>query len=362
MGTRSRKGSSGGASPAGPAAGPAGLDGSAGGVRHLGDAQRRALVAAWRKSGQNAQAFAAQQGLKASTLYGWSHQLGRPGAAGRQSQAGVRNRSGKTRRPYSAEERRAAVETYQRSGLRQRDFARVWGVALKSLSVWLSRYRSGGPKALEPGRCGRPKGAGRGSRLPAAVQAEIVRAQQRQPQSGLRRLSQWLWRFRGLEVSPTRVRTVLRERGLNRRRPSRRPKAKRAPPRRFERSRPGELWQSDITSFVLSRTGTRVYLVALVDDFSRYVVGWALSVQMRSATVIEALLEAIARYGKPREVLTDQGPQYFTWRGKSAFGKLLVREGIRHVVARSHHPQTVVLRCMPRSRARCSGLGGEALE
>jgi hypothetical protein len=101
------------------------------------------------------------------------------------------------------------------------------------------------------------------------------------------------------------------------------------------------LWQTDITSFVLRRHGQRVYLTVYLDDFSRYVVGWALEAHQRSELVTTPLLEAIGRYGKPLEVLSDQGRQYFAWRGKSAFQKLLEREGIRHVVARTHHPQTV---------------------
>ena len=55
----------------------------------------------------------------------------------------------------------------------------------------------------------------------------------------------------------------------------------------------------------------------------------------------DALLEGVARFGKPLEVLTDQGRQYFAWRGKSEFQKLLEREGIRHVVSRAHHPETL---------------------
>src|SRR5262249_17596835 len=128
---------------------------------------------------------------------------------------------------------------------------------------------------------------------------------------------------------------------IERVRAPKKPRRKAPRPRRFERTRPRELWQSDITSFVLARPGTRVYLVVFLDDFSRYIVSFGLHVQMRAATVCEVLLEGIARYGKPREVLTDQGPQYFAWRGKSAFRRLLDREGIRPVVARSHHPQTV---------------------
>jgi len=57
--------------------------------------------------------------------------------------------------------------------------------------------------------------------------------------------------------------------------------------------------------------------------------------------VMNTLLNGIQKFGKPGEVLTDQGRQYFAWRGKSKFQKLLIREGIEHVVARSHHPQTV---------------------
>lgn len=39
--------------------------------------------------------------------------------------------------------------------------------------------------------------------------------------------------------------------------------------------------------------------------------------------------------------LTDQGRQYFAWRGKTEFQKLLAKEGVAHVVARAHHPMTV---------------------
>ena len=39
--------------------------------------------------------------------------------------------------------------------------------------------------------------------------------------------------------------------------------------------------------------------------------------------------QAIANFGAPEEVLTDNGAQYHTWRGKSAFTKLLERRGVR---------------------------------
>jgi hypothetical protein len=53
------------------------------------------------------------------------------------------------------------------------------------------------------------------------------------------------------------------------------------------------------------------------------------------------LRAAIASYGTPEEILTDNGSQYVTWRGKSAFTKELDRRGIRQIVARPRRPQTL---------------------
>jgi hypothetical protein len=57
--------------------------------------------------------------------------------------------------------------------------------------------------------------------------------------------------------------------------------------------------------------------------------------------VREAFEAAIANYGAPEEVLTDNGTQYHTWRGKSAFAKLCNKRGIKQIVARPRHPQTL---------------------
>ena len=45
--------------------------------------------------------------------------------------------------------------------------------------------------------------------------------------------------------------------------------------------------------------------------------------------------------GRPEEVLTDNGSQYVTWRGKSAFTKELEKRGMKQVVASPRHPQTL---------------------
>lgn len=78
-----------------------------------------------------------------------------------------------------------------------------------------------------------------------------------------------------------------------------------------------------------------------MDDHSRYVVGHGLFTHQRADIAVDVFQEACLRVGKPKEVLSDQGRQYVAWRGKTAFQKMLAKEGIEHVVARAHHPMTV---------------------
>ena len=99
--------------------------------------------------------------------------------------------------------------------------------------------------------------------------------------------------------------------------------------------------QTDLFTFLLKRENRRLYLVVFMDDHSRYVVSHALSASSSGALAREALEHGIVNYGPPEEVLTDNGPQYHSWRGKSAFRRLLDKRGIRQIVARPRHPQTL---------------------
>jgi transposase InsO family protein len=218
-------------------------------------------------------------------------------------------------------------------------FARQWGISGPTLREWKKAYDRAGPKGLEhPTATGRTRGR---ARLATPVAAEIVATKRSFPDFGLRKIRDYLARFAGLRVSAGGVRAVLAREGVPPTEPPKRRGRGRPAVRRFERSVPGELWQSDITSFRLARESRPVYLIAWLDDHSRYVVSWGLYLRQTGEIPIETLLDGVQKYGKPREVLTDQGRQYFAWRGKTAFQKLLVREGIQHVVSRAHHPETL---------------------
>lgn len=303
-------------------------------------AHKAAALRAYAASGRGMREWCAKQGISTATLCAWRRAWSRGGMEALSPQPRPRRRaSGGPHRQYTPEERRAGIEAYQRSGLTQGAFCALWGVSVTTLCRWLKAYRRDGPKGLES-----PWGGGRRGRkkkpVPEEVRARIVETKTGSPFFGLRRIRDELGRFFGLRVGLHQVRRVVKEEGLETKVVKRR---RRGPDkvRRFERSRPGELWQSDITSYVLTRHSQRVYLTVFLDDFSRYVVSWALAVHQRGELVAECLLEGVARFGKPVDVLTDQGRQYFAWRGKSRFQKLLIREGIGHVVSRAHHPETL---------------------
>ena len=86
--------------------------------------------------------------------------------------------------------------------------------------------------------------------------------------------------------------------------------------------RPNEVWSTDITYVRLE--GGFAYLVAIVDWYSRLVLGWRISNTLDADFCIECLEEVIKQYGKPEIFNTDQGVQFTC----AAWINVLKREGI----------------------------------
>lgn len=243
--------------------------------------------------------------------------------------------------PYTPEQRKQAVEAFFKSGMTQEIFAATWGVSPSTLCGWLQKYDEKGQKGLETYAPAKEDDKRKGRKISQAVIEEIIKIKQADPKSGLKYIKQVMSRFKGINVSTGSIKKTLNEAELPLVEKTKKRRRSADKVRTFERALPMQLWQSDITSYVLTRHSQRVYLTVFMDDYSRYVVAWNLSSRQTTEFVSETLLEGTAKFGKPEEVLTDQGRQYFAWRGKSDFQRILDREGIKHVVSRSHHPQTL---------------------
>jgi putative transposase len=153
----------------------------------------------------------------------------------------------------------------------------------------------------------------------------IDREYTERPFYGSRRMTAWLNKDKGESVNRKRVRRLMRLMGLE----AVHPKPKLSGGRKHkvypyllrdvEAVRPDQVWSTDITYVGLP--GGFMYLVAVIDWHSRYVLSWELSNTLDGAFCLDALGEALAR-GRPEVFNTDQGTQFtaeaFTGRLEAA--------------------------------------------
>lgn len=235
---------------------------------------------------------------------------------------------------YRPEFRLKAVKLYLKGRHSLSVLCREMGMDKNSLFTWVKRYKQEGVAGLQD----RPNLGPRTKKLPAAITEKILNLKQENPAFGVQRISQLLRRWFFLPASPGTVRQRLQEAQLM---PPARKKKQRniTRPRFFERATPNQLWQSDIFTFRLG--GRYAYLIAFLDDYSRYVVGADLFRSPTAEAVIEVYRVAIAEFQPPQEMLTDNGRQYTSWRGTSRFEAELKKDRVSHIKSRPHHPMTL---------------------
>lgn len=110
--------------------------------------------------------------------------------------------------------------------------------------------------------------------------------------------------------------------------------------RRFEAGHPRELWQMDVTYVYIQKIPV-LYLIIIIDDYSRYCVAAELRRDQQVETLIAVLHDACTRYGPPEKLLTDQGSGFYSWsHEQTRFQEYLDDQRIEHMVAEPHSPQT----------------------
>jgi putative transposase len=133
------------------------------------------------------------------------------------------------------------------------------------------------------------------------------------PFYGARKIAAWL-KSQNYGVNRKRVRRLMRVMGLNAL--YRRPRTSKPAPGHkiypyllggMKITRPNQVWAADITYIPMARGF--LYLVAVIDWYSRYVLSWRLSNTLDAGFCVEALHEAL-RKGKPEIFNTDQGSQF----------------------------------------------------
>jgi len=112
--------------------------------------------------------------------------------------------------------------------------------------------------------------------------------------------------------------------------------------RRFQRTKPNDMWQIDIAGVQTIGHLKQVYLIALLDDCSRYVVAARYFKDQKGINVIKIVRDGVMAYGRPNEILADNGAQFRNILGDlgTKYSKLLESLGIKPIFAKPYHPQT----------------------
>jgi transposase InsO family protein len=235
---------------------------------------------------------------------------------------------------YGFELKLRCVKLRLEEGLPVSLLSKELGVSKDVVYRWVKAYQEQGEAGLRnPVRWSEKR-----RKLPGPVREKIVEIKKQKPSFGVQRISDLLKRVFFLSASPETVRRTLQEESSMVPSPKKH-SANITRPRFFERSTPNQMWQGDIFTFRLG--GRYAYLVGMVDDYSRYMVGLELYRSQTADQVIEVYRRAVGEYGVPKEVLTDRGRQYTNWRGTTRFERELGKDRVKHIKSQAHHPMTL---------------------
>jgi transposase InsO family protein len=103
---------------------------------------------------------------------------------------------------------------------------------------------------------------------------------------------------------------------------------------RFAREHPDSLWQTDITNYADQ------YLIAFLDDCSRYLPAATLCPEATTDNILETLEQALSNGRIPQQILSDHGTQYWSNDNPGRFTTYLQSHGIEHILGSIGKPTT----------------------
>ncbi len=218
--------------------------------------------------------------------------------------------------------RRWAVKRARRRNANITEIARVLGVTRQTIYNWLARFYEGSYAALKP-QSKRPHTTQKTSQ---EVEDLVLEARDK-TEYGCEKLAYVI------QVASTTVYRILRRNDIIK--PM---KKKRRKWKFFQRKHANSMWQMD-----LKNLSGNWWSISLLDDHSRFIVGFRIFPHVPTTdNVIELTNQSICKYGKPREILTDHGAQFFANRGGiSRFDVHCVKENIMHILAGVRKPTTI---------------------
>ena len=238
-----------------------------------------------------------------------------------------------------AEQRYQAVLAVISDGLSISQVAQKVGVSRQTLHSWLARYEAEGLDGLAD-RSHRPVSCPH--QMPGTVEAALLELRRSRPYWGPRRL---VFELAKRQVSPVpsesaAYRALVRAQMID---PNLRDRRSRKW-KRWERAAAMELWQMDVVGGFPLADGTSAKVLTGIDDHSRMCVCATVMARERTRAVCDGLRGALAAYGIPAQILTDNG-KVFTGRFNHPpvevlFDAICRENGIEHLLTQPRSPTT----------------------
>ena len=205
------------------------------------------------------------------------------------------------------------------SGWTVREICKHARIHRQTFYLWWNKYQDGGINSLEP-RSRKPKTI---HSTPDHIVDQVIE---------LRKKTGWNEKSiaKHVDIGHTTVYKILKDNGLINHLDTPR---KRRTYRSFCRKHPDSLWQTDI------KIHEDRYLVAYIDDCSRYVLGATIMENATTDNIIEHL-KGLFEFRIPGQILTDHGIQYWSRHGRSEFDSFCEQYGVEHIMGGIEKPTT----------------------
>ena len=271
---------------------------------------------------------AREHGIHPVTISKWKAEERRRGHESQESGESTSRETGRYSKAFKGE-----VLSQANSGRKLSEVARQYSIPVKTIHRWKEASGGGGGDVADP-QSTRPHSSG-----PSPIDPEhrelVLALKSKHPNMGLAQIQNQLKRFEAVRLGRRIIKRILTGAGIQLQKPSR--KSERRPAEnRFEMTRPNELWAIDFKEIWIHSEKAQVLFV--LDDFSRFCVGFALTKEPTAELAINTVETALQRYGRPERILSDRGAQFHAWNGVSRFDKFL--DDIDHTVTKAGHPFT----------------------
>jgi len=214
------------------------------------------------------------------------------------------------------------------------DLCWEFGISRKTGHKWLKRYEVEGSVTALFDHSRRPHQSPQ--KTPREYEERVVELRKLYGWSG-RKLKKLL-KAEGVEISRSTIDRIIDRNGLIEKRDRHRPAVK-----RFERSKPNELWQMDFKGEYILRGVERCYPLSLLDDHSRFSVGVFPLRAPSGEQTRRCVVDCFEEFGLPDAMLMDHGTPWWHSRnghGLTHFSVGLIKQGIGLIYGSIGHPQT----------------------